>query len=80
MLKFFNELFLSHQVCTGSDTLPLKEKMLNNFGIYLLSILLLKMCEENLFLGKKGRYSEKSSITITNILLVDPNVSTFTQV
>lgn len=42
MLKFFNELFLSHQVCTGFDTLPLKEKMLNKCGIHLFSILLLK--------------------------------------
>lgn len=42
MLKFFNELFLSHQVCTGFDTLPLKEKMLNKCGIHLFSILILK--------------------------------------
>ena len=29
MLKLFNRLFFSHQVCTGFDTLPLKEEMLN---------------------------------------------------
>lgn len=80
MLKFFNELLLSHQVCTGFDTLPLKEKMLNNCGTYLFSILLFKIREKNFILGKKESYLEKSLITVISILQVDPNVSAFTQV
>lgn len=79
MLKFFNELFLSHQVCTGFDTLPLKEKMLNNCGIYLLSIQLLKICEKNLISGQESKIFRKK-LSYNNILQVDPHVSTFTQV
>lgn len=45
MPKFFNRLFFSHQVCSGFDTLPLKEEMLI---IYILSIMLLRIYEKKL--------------------------------
>lgn len=59
MLKFFNELFLSHEVCTGFDTLPLKEKMLKNCCIYLFSILLFKIREKNLISGQEWKIFRK---------------------
>lgn len=63
MLKIFNEVFLSHQVCTGFDTLPLKEKMLNNCGNLPTFYTAIENLREK-FLGKKERYSVKSPITI----------------